>query len=78
MRGYSVSERVRNTLRNGLDKIEEEVESIIQGFESGELNVEEYLNIREEIELRRKTIVESNIRELFATRRRGKPSQGNP
>ena len=64
----SVRVRIRENLKRGLKELDDEVHEVIRRYERGEIELDQYLKLRVELELKRIRIVMENLRRLSKAR----------
>ena len=64
----SVRVRIRENLKRGLKELDDEIHEVIRRYERGEIELEQYLKLRVELELKRIRIVMENLRRLSKAR----------
>ena len=64
----SVKERIKGNLKRGLKELDDEIREAIRRYEGGKIELEQYLKLRVELELKRNRIVMENLRRLSKAR----------
>ena len=60
--------RIKENLKRGLKELDDEIHEVIRRYERGEIELEQYLKLRVELEFKRIRIVMENLRRLSKAR----------